>query len=74
MIPPKIVLAGTYEQFRRWCRDNDLDHRKQVCVTSESDIPKILGLRFSAADVVYAGTWGELPASLRALVQQRAMP
>lgn len=72
----KIVLAGTYREFRQWCQDNGLDHRRQVCITPDSTPDKLLGFRYSMSDVVRVGTWSlsRGVGEMAALVRARALP
>lgn len=56
MISPrrKIVICGSYEEFRQWCRDNDLPESHAVYADSNE---RIMGLELKEEDIVKTGRY-----------------
>lgn len=48
----KLVIAGSYEQYRNWVRENRVPESGVMYV---SDVRNLVGLR--GCDVEYVGTW-----------------
>ena len=49
----KVVICGSYRQFREWCRENGVHDRMAIY----PDFPeKLYGLELKKEDIVYYGT------------------
>lgn len=54
-----VIIAGSYRQAVDWCRDNDINPKHTLIITSDKDAYRLQGQRFTAEDVYRIGTWYE---------------
>lgn len=59
-MPAKIVLAGNYDQYLTWLRENNVSHRDAIYADSEQ---RLRGLEFSERDIVRTGWYWKSPVS-----------
>lgn len=60
----KIVIAGNYDQYRRWLIENDLCPLDATYISSNE---QLMGLELSEDDIVYVGTYFDSPVDLELL-------
>lgn len=72
----RIVLAGSHEQFRRYCDEQHWDDRRDaLCISSLHDMRRLMGKRYDADNVYIIGTFWDLPGCHHIMrdVQSRIM-